>query len=88
MLPQDGGPWAVARTGRDQYCKTPGWPGQVDPAVVEADLGRRLQAVVRACEAVAYNTAAARDEEAVLVRVPPGCSPAVARAASNGLAAI
>eukprot|EP00974_Lingulodinium_polyedra_P003960 372002-Lingulodinium_polyedra.AAC.1 len=42
------------------------------PAEVEVQLGARLRTMVRAAQVLAFNPHANRDEEAVLLRLPPG----------------
>eukprot|EP00974_Lingulodinium_polyedra_P014754 1427773-Lingulodinium_polyedra.AAC.1 len=76
-------PWEVElrlakpHTQQDRYWVA--WArGEVTPAVVNHDIGRRLKTVVKTCETIAHNTATGKSKPSVLVRALPGCVPAMA----------
>eukprot|EP00974_Lingulodinium_polyedra_P000043 4447-Lingulodinium_polyedra.AAC.1 len=58
------------QSGQEQY-----WlaftQGEMMPAEVEAQLGARLRTMVRASQVLAFNPHANKEEEAVLLRLPP-----------------
>eukprot|EP00974_Lingulodinium_polyedra_P058856 5665618-Lingulodinium_polyedra.AAC.1 len=65
----EANPWEVElRLARPQARQGRYWVvwtrGEVTPAAVELDAGRRHSTVARACETIAYNTATSGDEPA------------------------
>eukprot|EP00974_Lingulodinium_polyedra_P047877 4597343-Lingulodinium_polyedra.AAC.1 len=53
------------------------------PAYVEAQLGARLGTMIRASQVIAFNPHTNREEEAVLLRLPPGYAEILHRTAGR-----
>eukprot|EP00974_Lingulodinium_polyedra_P006173 583824-Lingulodinium_polyedra.AAC.1 len=73
---------ARPQEGQDRYWVV--WTkGEVSAEVAEERLGQRLRVMIRVNATVAYNQDTGIDEEALLLRVPPGCASAIARAITD-----